>query len=326
MTRLLARRLVQLVPTFVGVTIVTFVLLRLAPGEAGALQSDGLHDASAQSLEAWRHLRGFDAPLWQQYASWLGRVLTLDFGRSLVDEQPVTRLIAAALPRPLVLAGGALVLTYMVAVPLGVHGAMRRGSRLEGGVSTLLFVLYSLPPFWVALVLILLFAGGELVPLFPLRGLTSPGVAEAGVLVRLVDLAWHLVLPVACLSYPAMARTARLMRVSLLESVGADYVRTARAKGLPEWRVITHALRNALVPMAALLSIDLPWLVGGSVVIERIFTIRGMGMLTFEAVLRRDYPVILGVTALAALITMAAMLAGDLLHLALDPRARRGLS
>jgi peptide/nickel transport system permease protein len=247
----------------------------------------------------------------------------LDFGRSFVDEQPVRARLAEALRKTLLLAGLALLLTYLVAVPLGVHAAVRRGSRSARWVGVLSFGLYALPQFWVALGLILLFAGGEGWQLLPLRGLSSSGLEGASLWTRGWDLGWHLILPVSCLAYPPLLRTTRLVRGAMLEVLAQDYVRAARAQGLPERVIIwKHALKNALVPVSAHLSIDLPMVIGGSVIIERIFTIPGMGMLIFDSILRRDYPVVMGVTAVAALMCMAAILLGDLVHLWLDPRSR----
>jgi peptide/nickel transport system permease protein len=320
------RRLLQFLPTFLGVTLIAFVLLKLAPGGPIGLAIDDLGmSAAPEALAQWRRLKGLDEPVVVQYLHWLWSLLSFDFGSSLVDEQPVRLLIAQALPRTLLLTSLALFFTYALSIPLGVHSARRRGSTLDRVLSTTLFVLYSLPAFWVALVLLVLLGGGELFHLFPIRGLATDGMEEASLFTRGLDLGWHLVLPVFCLTYPSLARTSRYQRAAMLEVIRQDYVRAARARGLSERRVIWHhAWRNALLPVLTLLSVDLPWLVGGSVIIERIFTIRGMGMLTFEAVLRRDYPVIMGVTALVAVMTMAGILVGDVALARADPRVRIG--
>jgi peptide/nickel transport system permease protein len=320
----LGRRLLQFLPTFIGVTLITFVLLKLAPGDPVALQSDSqLTAISSESLAQWRHLKGLDEPLLVQYLRWLWSFVTFDFGSSLIDEQPVRLLVAEALPRTLLLTTLALFFTYAISIPLGVHSAVHRGTRLDRVLSTTLFVLYSLPSFWGALVLLVLLGGGRLLHLLPIRGLASDGLEGAPLLLRGVDLFWHLLLPVFCLTYPSLARTSRYQRAAMLDVIGLNYIRAARARGLSERRVIwRHAWRNALLPVLSLLSVDLPWLVGGSVIIERIFTIRGMGMLTFEAILRRDYPVIMGVTALVAVMTMIGILAGDVALAWADPRIR----
>ena len=324
MVAYIGRRLLQFLPTFVGVSLITFVLLKIAPGDPTALRSENLlANVSQESLAQWQHLKGLDQPLLVQYLRWLWSFVTFDFGRSLVDEQPVRLLIAQALPRTLLLTSLAMLSTYAIAIPLGVHSAVHRGSRVDRVLSTTLFVLHAVPAFWVALVLLVLLGGGELWHLMPIRGLASDGMEDAPLAARGLDLAWHLVLPVFCLTFPALARTSRYQRGAMLDVLRQDYVRAARARGLSERRVIWgHAWRNALVPMLSLLSVDLPWLLGGSVIIERVFTIRGMGMLTFEAILRRDYPVIMGVTALVAVSTMLGILVGDLAVAWADPRVR----
>ncbi len=310
-------------PTFVGVTLLTFALLHLAPGDPGSLLQPGEGARAHEAVRAWERSQELDRPLVSQYLTWLSRSLTLDFGRSYVDTRPVRERLFEALPPTLLVAGSALLLTYLLAIPLGIHAAVRRGSFGERVISGASFVLYALPPFWVALLSIVLFAGGEALELFPLRGLASPGAEHASWLGRGLDLAWHLCLPVFCIAYPALARTTRLVRSSMLEALGQDWVRAARARGLPERRVLwSYAAPAALVPVIAHLSVDVPLVLGGSVIVERIFTIPGMGMLLFEAILRRDYPVIMGATALAALVSMAALLVGDLVHLWLDPRSR----
>jgi peptide/nickel transport system permease protein len=325
MARYLLTRLLQFVPTFIGVTLIVFALLQLAPGEPSVVSDDPASVTPAASLQAWRDLRGLDRPLWVQYADWLGRVASLDFGRSLVDERPVRALLAEALPRTLLLTLLALLLTYAVAIPLGLYGGLRAGSAGDRLLTTLVFIFFSVPPFWTALVLIVLFGGGNLLDLFPIRGLHSPGAEEMSAAGRALDLAWHLVLPVLCLTLPAVARVSRFQRAAVLEVKHSPHLRTARAKGLPRRAVLRrHLLKASLLPVLTLISLDLPWLVGGSVIVERIFSIRGMGLLAFDAILRRDYPVIMGVVSLAALTTMLGILLADLAHAWVDPRIRPG--
>jgi peptide/nickel transport system permease protein len=318
------RRLLQLVSTFVGITLITFVLLQLAPGSPVALHDETLSTAFAQkSLSEWRHLKGIDRPVLVQYAYWLWSFVRFDFGSSLVDERPVLDLLGEALPRTLVLTVLSLLLTYAISIPLGIHSAIHRGSRSDQILSGTSFALFSLPSFWIALLLILLVGGGGLLPIFPIRGLQSAGLEDASLLVRGLDLGWHLILPVACLTYPSIAWTSRFQRNAMLDVIGQDFIRTARAKGLSERAVIRrHALRSSLLPVLTLVSADLPWLIGGSLIVERVFTIRGMGMLTFEAILRRDYPVIMGVTALAGVLTLLGVLLADLAYAWADPRIR----
>jgi peptide/nickel transport system permease protein len=323
MRSFVGRRLLQLVPTFLGITLLTFALVQMAPGEPSDMSHSVRSAAAQENLEAWRRLQGRDDPMLVQYGRWLQSIVSLDFGRSLYNERPVRELLGEALPRTLMLTTLALVLTYALAVPLGIHSAVRRGSRSDRWISGTLFLLYSLPSFWVAFLLIFLLGGVGFLDLFPIAGLRSPNTAGTGLLSRTADLAWHLTLPVLCLTYPSLARTSRFQRSATLDVMSQDYIRTARAKGLGEGAIIVrHALKSSLLPVLTLVSMDLPWLIGGSVVIERIFTIHGMGMLTFQAIERRDYPVIMGVTALAAILTMAGVLLADLAYGWADPRIR----
>ncbi len=319
------RRVLWMIPTFVGITLLTFGVMQLAPGDPFALRSDAmpLGAPDAEAVEALRRTHGYDRPLWEQYARWVGRVLTLDFGRSLQDGRLVTDRIGEALPTTLLLATLALLLSYAIAVPLGTLAAVKRSSLLDRAITFGLFLLYSLPTFWVALVLLQLLAGGSGSARFPLQGLTSPGFDALGFGGKLLDLAWHLVLPVGVLTYGSLALISRHVRSGMLEVVRQDFIRTARAKGLDERTVVLrHVLRNSLLPVVTLFGLMLPQLMGGSVIVEQIFGIPGMGQLAFEAILHRDYPTVMGITTLVALLTMTSMLATDLAYVAIDPRVR----
>jgi peptide/nickel transport system permease protein len=256
-----------------------------------------------------------------QFAKWIGRLVTLRFGTSIRDGRPVTEKVGEALPVTLVLSLLAMALAYLVAIPLGVHAAVRRGSLLERVTTVLLFVLYSLPSFWLAMVLILLFGGVGYLDWFPIYGLSTPGLESATGGSWLVDRLHHLVLPVICLSYGSLAVISRYQRSAMLDVIRQDYIRTARAKGLSERTVIfKHALRNALLPTITLLGLQLPYLIGGSVIIERIFNIPGMGLLTFQAFLHRDYPVIMAVSVLSATLTLFGLILADVFYAVADPR------
>jgi peptide/nickel transport system permease protein len=280
--------------------------------------------ASARASEAFRQKHGLDLPLPVQYGRWLWKVVRLDFGRSLHDGRPVTELIAEALPRTLLLSGLALFFAMLVAIPLGARLAVRHGKPFARIASAGLFISYSLPSFWVAVMVLLLFATDRGVALFPLQGLSSASPdATAGA--QLADLAWHLVLPVFCLAYPFSVVLARHVKTAMREQLAQDYVRAARARGVPERVVVyRHALRNSLLPVVTLLGLALPQLVGGSVVVERVFGIPGMGLLAFEAIGYRDYPVVMGVATLAAMVTLVSVLLADLLYASVDPRIRLG--
>jgi peptide/nickel transport system permease protein len=314
-----------MVPTFLGITLLTFALTRLAPGDPlWVLGEAGAMDAFA--LARLREQHGLDRPLPVQYLRWVGQVATFELGRSLQDGRPVATRIAQALPTTMLLALLSLGLSYLVAVPLGTWAALKRGGRFDAATTAAAFVLYAVPPFWAGVMLLQALATERGLPLFPLHGLGSPSLDSAGLGRRALDLLWHLVLPVAVLSYASTATLSRYARAAVLEVLEQDFIRTARAKGLTEGQVLwRHALPNAAGPLVALLGTRVPALVGGSVLVEQIFGIGGMGLLALEAISARDYPVVMGVTTVIALVTMGAFLVADLLHAAIDPRVRQGL-
>lgn len=324
----MVKRLLSMVPTFFGITLLTFAIAQLAPGDPLQLDPESAASAAAagKAQAAFREKHGLDLPLPVQYGRWVWKVVRLDFGRSLHDGRPVAELLAESLPRTMLLSGLALLLALATAIPVGAALAVRHGRPMARVVSAALFIAYSLPGFWVAVMVLLLFATDRGLALFPLQGLTAvpPG---APFLERVGDLAWHLVLPVFCLAYPFGVVLARQVKTAMREALAQDYVRAARARGVPERVVVfRHALRNSLLPVVTLLGLALPQLVGGSVVVERVFGIPGMGLLAFDAIGYRDYPVVMGVATLAALVTLVSMLLADLLYAAVDPRIRLGES
>jgi peptide/nickel transport system permease protein len=258
-----------------------------------------------------------------RFGKWLGRLLTLRLGHSIHDGRPVREKLGEALPVTLLLSLLSMLLAYSVAIPLGVHAAVRQGRPLERVMTFLLFVLYSLPSFWVAMMLILLFGGVGHLYWFTIYGLSSPALQQASGWTWFLDRAHHLVLPVLCLSYGSLAVLSRYQRSAMLEVIRQDYIRTARAKGLGERAVLfRHALRNALLPIITLVGLQIPHLISGSVIVERIFNVPGMGLMTFQAFLHRDYPVIMAVAVLAAALTLLGLILADLFYALADPRIR----
>jgi len=283
-----------------------------------------LHRLEYTALSNEEHLVGALAET--QFAKWIARLATLDFGDSSSDGRPVLDKLKQKLPVTLLLSLTATVLAYLLAVPLGVLSALRAGRRSDRLVTFGLFVLYSLPSFWVATLALRYFAGLGHFDWFPLRGLHTEGWQVWPMWRQIADTAWHLVLPVLCLTYGSLAALSRYQRVAMLDVIRQDYVRTARAKGLSRARVVwNHALRNALIPIVTLLGLQIPYLIGGSVVIERIFNIEGMGLETFEAIRQRDYNWILAVSVMSALLTMLGLLLSDILYAVIDPRMRQGV-
>ncbi|MEW6774957.1 MAG: ABC transporter permease [Bdellovibrionota bacterium] len=327
MRNYLLKRLLVLIPTLVGITVVTFFIMQLAPGSPverrlAALYAGERQGAISQEvIEQTKKLYGLDKPLPVQYWNWLKRIARFDFGESFKDHRPVSEKISEVLPITLTLNAISIVCVYLLSLPWGIYSAKIAGSKLDRGVTFFLFVLYSLPSFWVATMLILLLGGGEFLDVFPTYGIQSYGAETWALPARLWDWTRHLFLPVACLSYGGLAVLARYARVSMQEVINQDYIRTARAKGLPEVKITyKHAFRNALLPLITLLAGLLPELFGGSVIIETIFSIPGMGKLGFEAIRSLDYPLIMAITTISALLTLMGILIADVLYVVADPR------
>jgi peptide/nickel transport system permease protein len=321
------KRLLLMIPTLIGITIITFVIIRLAPGDPIALKAQssidalGSDQAQVEIIEQTRKLYGLDKPLYVQYGKWLGQIITLDFGTSYRDHRPVIDKIGDALPITLALNVISILLIYIISVPMGALCALKPRTLFDRLSALGLFVLYSLPAFWVAMMLIIYLGGGDYLNLFPIVGFESDNASVLSWYDWIGNVAWHIVLPVTCLTYGGFAFLSRFSRASVLEVIRQDYIRTARAKGLSEWKVVVrHAMRNALIPLMTISSTLLPALLGGSVIIEQIFSIPGMGRLGFESVLTRDYPVIMAIAFISAFLTLLSILITDILYAVVDPR------
>lgn len=324
----LVKRILLIVPTVIGITFITYVIIRLAPGDyttlrmgmEGALKTGSI---SKEILEQERKLYGLDKNWVVGYAEWLWNFARLDLGISRKDGRPVSQRLAEALPVTLTLNVISMIIIYIVSIPIGILSAVRRDSAFDRWSGLVLFVLYSLPSFWVGLLLLLYLGSGEYLDLFPLGGLFSDVTAESGLFVKFIDVCWHLVLPVATLTYGGFAFLARYTRANMLEVINQQYIMTARAKGLSEKKVVfVHAFRNSLIPLITLMATLLPGLLGGSVIVESIFSIPGMGLLAFEAILNRDIPVIMAIETIAALLTLSGILLADMAYAIVDPRIR----
>lgn len=322
MTTYILRRVLLIFPTLFGITLLTFLLIRLAPGNAAELKgAAGGKALTAEERQKMIHLYGLDKNPLVAYGDWVVRILHLDLGESWTDHRPVAEKIGERLGLTVSITGSALVLSYLIAIPLGIVAALKRGQIVDRTLTVVLFILYSIPSFVAALLLIMFVAGGDYLNLLPMYGIHSINASEMSFFPSLWDRILHMVLPVICLTYASLASISRFTRVSMLEALGQDFVRTARAKGLPERTVIyRHALRNALIPIITIFALELPGLIGGSIIIESIFTLPGMGQLLFQSLDGEDTPVIMGLTVLAAVITLLSYLAADILYVIVDPR------
>jgi len=317
------RRFLLAIPLLIGITFVSFLVIHLAPGEPVEVQTGDLSvQSTAQARQALRELYGLDKPFHVQYWKWLTRVVQLDFGRSFQpDGRPVLTKIGERLPITLLLNAVEMLLIMAVAVPIGVLSATRQYSLFDKVTTIFVFVGFATPDFWLALLLMILF--GVQLGWLPISGLRSLNWEYLAFWPQQWDFISHLILPVAVATFGGLAGFSRYMRQSMLEVVRQDYIQTARAKGLPEQIVIgKHALRNALLPVVTILGLSLPGLIGGSVIVESIFAIPGMGQLMVQAVFSRDYPLIMGNLVIVAGLTLVANLCADVAYGIVDPRIR----
>lgn len=324
MSRYLLRRLGYALITFFGITVATFVLVHSVPGDPitfylGRTSSGGIPEATLDAIRREHHL---DRPLVEQYLWWARGIVTLDLGHSILEHRPVSELIFEKLPNTFQLNTAAFLIAALLGVPIGLWSATRSGRPAERASAVLFFLLYSLPSFWVALLLMQwLSVRFDVLPLF---GMSSDNTAP-GLWPYLVDRAKHMVLPVVTLCYAQLAIFARFSKSALTEVVRQDFITAARARGAGEGRVMwRHAFRNALIPLITLLGLTIPYLISGSVIVEQIFQWDGVGLLYYDAILSRDYPVIMGLTVATAIVTLLAGILADVLYALADPRVRLG--
>jgi peptide/nickel transport system permease protein len=315
------RRLIYLVPTLLGITIVTFLIINLAPGDPVSALHDGQLRAriSPETYQNMLELYGLDQPVHVRYLTWLKRLVTLDFGDSFRSNRPVMTMISERLPATLALNIASLFVALLIAIPLGLVSAVRQNSLFDKINGTVLYMLYSLPDFWVALLLIMLF--GVKLHVLPMYGMETIDARDMGFFGYWLDRLRHMILPTICLTYGSLAFLSRFVRGSTLEVIRQDYVRTARAKGLEEQRVVyNHIFRNTLIPVLTLLGLLLPTLISGSIILEAIFSWPGVGALFYESVLSRDYPTVMGLSFITSMLVLLSTLIADLLYAWADPR------
>ena len=318
------RRLVLAIPLILGITLISFMVIHLAPGEPGQTPGEMVTAEAKRAYEQLKVEYHLDRPLPEQYWIWLKRLARLDLGRSFAPHgRPVLSMIGERLPITLLLNVVEILIIVALAVPIGVLSATRQYSAFAKFTTIFVFVGFATPEFWLALLLMILF--GIRLGWLPISGLRSPTAEYMSFWSQQWDFFSHLLLPVFVATVGGLAGFSRYMRQSMLEVVRQDYIQSARAKGLAERVVIgKHALRNAMLPIVTILGLSLPGLIGGSVIVESVFAIPGMGQLMVQAVFERDYPVIMGNLVIVATLTLIANLVADLAYGMVDPRIRVG--
>jgi peptide/nickel transport system permease protein len=339
MVSYLIQRSLLMIPTFIGITLISFLIMRLAPGDPAELRAAGGLGAAGgggisvekrgavdEAMAQWRAQYGLDKPLHVQYVVWLKNLFTLNFGDSFKDSQSVWSKIAERLPVTVKLNFWSILVVYLVAIPLGIYSATHPNSFADQVTTLAAFVLFAVPLVWAATMAIVFICGGDFYYLFPPGGIESLEFSENwSIWKKIKDHTWHLFLPVVLLSYDGFAGLSRYMRSSMLEVLRQDYVQVARAKGLQERIVIfKHVLRNSLIPQVTILASILPGLIGGSIIIETIFSIPGLGQLGYESVLARDYPTVLALLTVSSVLTLIGILISDILLSVVDPRIAFG--
>ncbi len=322
MSLYILKRLLLMIPVLLGITIISFGVMKLAPGDPVSVVTDLNPNMNKEAIERIRAHYGLDQPAYVQYAKWLKNMFMLDFGRSFApDSRPVIDKIMERIPITLLINVLSMILILAVAIPLGVMSAVKQNSLFDKGTTVFVFIGFAIPTFWLALLLMILFGVKlEWLPISGLRSLTYAGLSAPG---KVLDIAQHLILPVFVSSFGGLAGMSRYMRSNMLEVIRQDYITTARSKGLDERTVIfKHALRNALLPVITLLGLSIPGLIGGSVIFETIFAIPGMGQLFYQSVMGRDYPTVMGILVIGAVLTLVGNLLADVMYSVADPRIR----
>lgn len=320
MIRFIAGRLLQAIPLLIVISMLTFGIIEIAPGDATQMYVDPERGADPEYLAQVRLSLGLDEPVYVRYVAWLGRTLQGDLGYSFRTRRPVSQEIGDRLPNTLLLSGSALLLSFIVAVPIGVISALKRYTAVDYVISTLALVGISVPIFWTALLVLQIFSFQ--LNLFPASGMQSVREQYTGV-EAVLNVIHHMILPTIVLSLAQIASWSRYQRSALLDVLDQDYMRTAQSKGLrPRRVIIIHALRNAVIPMITLIGLSLPGIVTGAYITETIFSWPGMGTLYLEAVSGRDIPTIMAINLVVAVTVLVANILVDLTYALVDPRIR----
>jgi peptide/nickel transport system permease protein len=311
-----------MIPVLLGITVISFTVMKMAPGDPTSLLTDLNPNMNEEAINRIRAHYGLDQPIYVQYAKWLRNMLMLDFGRSFApDNRLVIDKIAERIPITLLINILSLAVILTIAIPIGVLSAVKKDSFFDRATTVFVFLGFAVPSFWLALLLMILF--GVQLEWLPISGFRSLDYAQLTTAEKILDIARHLFLPVFISAFGGLAGLSRYMRSNMLEVIRQDYITTARAKGLDERTVIfKHAMRNALLPVITILGLSVPGLIGGSVIFETVFAIPGMGQLFYQSVMMRDYPTIMGVLVIGAVLTLFGNLLADVMYSLADPRIR----
>ena len=310
MLKYILKKILLAIPVLLGITIIDFLLMNLAGRPIDMMTGPKVTESmKAMRAAAW----GLDQPIWKQYLGWLGEILQGNLGYSYKTYQPVAEMIGSHIGPTLLLMGSSLVLGLLIAIPAGIYSAVHRYQKRDYAMVTTSFVFSSVPSFFMALLLIYLFT--VRLGWLPSSGMTTPGLDGS-----VTDILRHMVMPVIVLAAGVAGSNIRYIRSAVLEILEMDYLRTARAKGIGRFRVINkHALRNALLPIVTVIGMQIPTLFGGAVIVEQVFSWPGLGLITMSAILGRDYPVIMGVCLLSAVVVLLANLLTDIVYALVDP-------
>lgn len=312
-----------MVPILLGITIISFMVIHLAPGKPTDLMVQLNPKVDFQARERLNQIFGLDKPLHIQYINWLKRLIRFDFGESFIDHRPVMEKIAERLPVTILINVLAMAAIILFSIPIGIKSAVTRGSIFDRVSTVFVFLGFAMPSFWLGLLLMSL--AGVKLGILPVSGIVSLDFENFTMFNKTIDVIRHLILPVSVASIGGLAGVSRYMRQSMLNTISQDYIRTARAKGLTEKQVLyKHALRNALLPIITILGLSIPGLISGSVILETIFSIPGMGRLMVESVFARDFNTIMAGLFISALLTLAGNLIADIIYVYADPRIRYG--
>jgi len=315
------RRLLGIVPLFLGITIISFIVIHLSPGKPTSIEQALNPRVSLETRAKLDKIYGLDKPLHVQYVNWFSRLLRFDFDRSFRDGRPVSEKILERMPVTITINLISLALIFLLAIPIGIKCAVNENRTFDKITTVLVFITFAMPVFWLALLLMDLFC--IRLGWLPVSGIKSLDFDYLSPLGKFLDMSKHLILPIFVLSLGGLAGVSRYMRSSMIDALRQPYINTARAKGLPEDKVIyKHALRNAILPIVTIVGLSIPGLLAGSVFFESIFAIPGIGRLFYEAVMMRDYPLIMAEVVLGAVLTMFGNLIADISYAVADPRIR----